>query len=173
MTAEEQGLVSSISDPLRSRQLEDVAKMRASLLSCNDDPASAKSAIQNLTTLRIYHELTRIVKFTEMMDKIEEKMYDALDASIDNMSSSPSSAMMLLTIQEKLLKNMKASYELIQPYLDMQEFNVLDVVTLAAEEPTSKLIMTAEARDKLRANAQAVLSALEHNTEIGEVDQDE
>ena len=40
----------SILDPLYQKQKEGVAKMRASLLACTEDPTMAKAAIQNIST---------------------------------------------------------------------------------------------------------------------------
>jgi hypothetical protein len=72
-----------ITNPIVQRQKEDVAKMRASLLSCNDESGIPVSrALQDITIMRIYHQLTRIIRFTEMMDKIEDRLYEAIDYQI-------------------------------------------------------------------------------------------
>ena len=67
------GSIQSI-DPLISKQKEDVAKMRASLLCCNDDPYAATQAMKSITVLRVYHQMSRIIRYLEMMDKIEDKL---------------------------------------------------------------------------------------------------
>ena len=63
-------------DPLSAKQREDVAKMRASLLACTDE--TMPITIQQVTVRSLIHQLTRIVKYTELMDKIEDSLYTAI-----------------------------------------------------------------------------------------------
>lgn len=150
-----------ISDPLIQKQKEDVARMRASLLSCSTDPSNATTAMKNITVLRVYHQVSRIIKYLEMMDKIEEKLYESIDASLDRMdSASPTTWMTLLNIQEKLQKNMLESHKLLQPYLNIEEFKIVDVVDKSQSDPQDQILDKAS-RDKLRMSAQLVLDAID------------
>ena len=154
-------------DPLRKRQNEDVAKMRASLLSCSDDLATSKVAIQKITLHRVYHQLARIIKFTEMMDKVEDKLYEAMDSALDRMDpENMTTWMVLLNMQERLQTNMINSHRLLAPYLDMEQFNLdsMDVVDAEVIDPTA-LTLNRDSRDKLRTSAQAVLELISRTEE--------
>lgn len=151
----------SILDPLYQKQKEGVAKMRTSLMACSDDPVTTKQAINNITTLRIYHQIARIIKYLELMDKLEDKLYASIDATIDNANeSSPSTWMMLLNVQERLQKTMIESHKLLQPYLDIQEFGIVDLTAQSVDESSQSNILDADSRDRIRSNAQAALLAL-------------
>lgn len=150
-------------DPLYQKQKEGVAKMRASLLACSDDPTIAKQAITNITVLRIYHQIARIIKYTEMCDKIEQKIYESLDKTIEN--SNPNSAstwMILLDAQERLQKLLIESHKMLQPYLELQNQAISDLTQQIDESANSPVSvgLDAQSRDKLRVSAQAVLLQL-------------
>ena len=153
-----------LENPIVSRQKEDVAKMRASLLSCTDDSGmSTTRAIQNITVMRVYHQLTRIIRYTELMDKLEDKLYSAIEQHIDESENDVSTIMFLLGVQEKLQKAMIESQKLLQPYMDIQNFAVVDLVDVGSsstDSPITAKLMTSESRDKVRYKAQAVLDAL-------------
>lgn len=155
-----------LTDPLYSRQKEDVAKMRASLLSFDGkDPMSAKLALQNITVMRVYHQLSRIIRYTEMMDKIEDKLYESIDRSLETMdSANPSTWLALLGVQEKLQKAMIESHKLLEPYLKMDLFSNIEILEPEPQESFAAMIINQESRDKLRNSAQAVLAAL--NVEV-------
>ena len=148
-------------DPIYAKQKEGVANMRASLLACNPrDLVSTKIAIQNVTVMRLYHQINRIIKYTEMMDKIEAKLYESIDNTLENMnSSSPSTWLTLLNIQERLQDSMIKSHKLLEPYLNL-ELPVVEVPQPSPEDSFASMIMDQDARDKLRNSAQAVLAAL-------------
>lgn len=150
-------------DPIYQQQKEGVSKMRTSLLACTSNPSLAKTAINQVTVLRIYHQIARIIKYLEMMDKLEEKMYEAIDHTIDNANTnSPSGWMMLMGIQERLQKTMIESHKLLQPYMELKDLNIMDLMEAQQNDESSptKIILDAESRDKLRNNAQAVLLEL-------------
>lgn len=155
-----------ITNPLITRQKEDVAKMRASLLSCSEDTGiTVSNVMQHLTVMRVYHQLTRIVRYTEMMDKIEDKLYAAIEFQLeDSLTSEPETMVKLLALQERLQKSMIESQKLLEPYLSMDLFNVVDLapsaVTDSSDNPITKQLMTSESRDKVRATAQNVLNML-------------
>ena len=144
------------------KQIEDVADMRSSLLSFNrNDPNSARKAIQNITILRVYHQLSRIVRYTEAMDKLEDKMYQAMDSALDNMDvDDPLTWRTLVTMQSKLQENMIQSHKLLEPYLN---FEALSFVDARGEETqnTTYSVLSQDSREKLRNSAQEVLRALE------------
>ena len=151
-----------ILDPLYMKQQQDVAAMRASLLAFNSgDPTSARLAIQKITAMRFYHQLSRIIRYTDMMDKIEAKLYESIDRSLERMNSdSPATWMQLLTIQERLQKSMIESQKLLQPYLDLESLSFVEVPQVAQEVSFGAMIMEQESRDRLRQSAQAVLAAI-------------
>ena len=103
-----------IENPIVAKQKEDVAKMRTSLLSCSkENGVSTMRAIQDITVMRVYHQLTRIIRYTEMMDKLEDKMYAALDYQIDNADiTSVSTLESLMNIQTQLQRSMIESHNL-------------------------------------------------------------
>lgn len=161
----ERSLTTLSLDPLRRRQNEDVAKMRASLLACSDDLSKSKKAIQDITLSRVYHQLARIIRFTEMMDKVEDKLYEAMDAAIDKMDpDNMTTWMVLLNMQERLQTNMINSHKLLAPYLDTEQFNIdsMDVVDENVIDPTT-LSLNRDSRDKLRQSAQKVLELISDN----------
>lgn len=152
-----------VSDPLYSKQREDVAKMRTSLLACSDDPLTSTKALTNITVLRVYHQVSRIIRYLEMMDKIEDKLYESLDYRIDHMDiENPTTWMMLLTVQEKLQKNLIESHRLLQPYLNVEEFSLQSLMptTSSPVESGAAAVLPKSSRDKLRQSAQQVLAAL-------------
>lgn len=151
-----------ILDPLYMKQQQDVAAMRASLLAFNSgDPGSARLAIQKITAMRFYHQLSRIIRYTDMMDKIEAKLYESIDRSLERMNSdSPATWMSLLQIQERLQKSMIESQKLLQPYLDLESLSFVEVPQAAQEVSFGAMLMEQESRDRLRTSAQAVLAAI-------------
>jgi len=166
-----------IPDALYSKQREDVAKMRASLLACSDDPVTSTRALQNITVLRIYHQVSRIIRYLEMMDKIEDKLYESIDYRLDSMNTeSPTAWMTLLSIQEKLQENMISSHKLLQPYLNVEEFSLqslMPVSSSSAVETGDTAILSKSSRDKLRQSAQQVLAALNDADKDDSVQSDE
>lgn len=150
-------------DSLRNFQREGVSRMRTSLLSCSvENPSSTKQAINQITVLRIYHQITRIIKYLDLMDKLEEKLYDSIEHTIDNSDeANPATWMMLIKIQERMQQLMIDSHKLLQPYLDLDSLSITELMPAQSDtETTNTLVMTAESRERLRNNAQAVLLSL-------------
>lgn len=147
-------------DPLIAKQKEDASRMRASLLSCNDDVKTTKQALRNISVLRFYHQMARVIRYTEMMDKLENKMYESLDCSLDDMDNSLETSINLIAIQEKLMKNMEISEKMLQPYLTGDMFESLMETQEVFEEVKSESSLDKESRDKLRNAAQAVLTLI-------------
>ena len=145
-------------DPLYMKQKEDVSRMRTSLLACNGNPELAQTAMKSIAVLRVYHQLTRIIRYTELMDKLEAKLYESLDFQIDHMGTdSASTWITLLNIQERLQKNMIESAKLLQPYMDIAEFTAIDV---SQDEPTHTISLDEKSRERLRDSARQVLKEL-------------
>lgn len=155
-----EGSAITSADPLYAKQRADVAQMRTSILACTDNPDLAKTALQNITVLRVYHQVSRIIKYLEMMDKIEAKLYDTIDRQLDKMSpDSPATMMMLLETQERLQRLMIDSQKLLQPYLDITDYvNIQPAQTV--QDNNISATFDSKSREKLRTSAQAVLLEL-------------
>lgn len=159
--------LSSISNPLLRKQHEDVAKMRTSLLCCPDDPYSARRTMKHITVMRVYHQVSRIIQYLDTMDRLEEKLYESVNKTIDKIDTDNSCAWVtLVTMQEKLMKNMIESHKLLEPYLNMPDL-FIDEVESIQTAPDGTSILSKSSRDKLRTSAQQVLAIL------GPVDADE
>ena len=148
-------------DPLSAKQREDVAKMRASLLACTDE--TMPITIQQVTVRSLIHQLTRIVKYTELMDKIEDSLYTAIGDTLDSLSTTKGIGVIntLLTLQERLQDSMIASNRIMEPYLKM--FNSLDI---PAPPIDPDIEYDRATRDRLRSTAQQVLAQLENGGDI-------
>ena len=144
-------------------QMNDVSNMRSALLSFpKTDSQAAIKAIHNVTLLRVYHQVERIVRYTEMCDKIEDRMYQSINAKLDNTSADDESLWYsLLAIQDKLQKIMIESHKLLEPYLNIEQLQALEVPQKAdpADSFTS-MILDQESREKVRTSAQQVLAAI-------------
>ena len=156
---------STIISNLRNSQREDVHRMCTSLLSCSvEQPANVKSAINQITILRIHHQITRIIRYLDLMDKLEEKLYSCIENSLDSidpLDSTNNNWTMLLHVQEKLQKQMIESHKLLQPYLDLGEFSITDLLPVSdSADSTDSILLSPESREKLRNSAQAALIAL-------------
>lgn len=154
--------------PIAKQQKMLVDSMRTFLLQFSSDtPNAARVAIANITVLRLFHQIQRIVRYTEMMDKLEDKLYASLDAAIDRVDEKSSSSwMMLLSIQEKLQKNMIESHKLLEPYIakDMDKlYSVADTANIQDRQIHDDIILDRPSRDKLRASAGEILALLEEN----------
>lgn len=151
-------------DPLYEKQKEDVARMRSSLLSCSADPSLAKVAMQNVAILRLYHQVARIIRYLDLMDRLEDKLYSSIEYTVDKMNAeSQSTWMMLLSIQEKLQKNMIESQKLLAPVqdlIDAANAELFSVVESSTPAVPGTLTLDASTREKLRLSAQTVIRQL-------------
>ena len=161
------GLASQDSfDPIDSLKRESIERMRTALLSASlDDPLSAISAMRQVTLLRMYHQVSRIVQYLDIMDKLESKLYEKIDSSLYDLDMSDDSNFAtitkLLAIQEKLQKSIVESNKLLAPYLDMEQypaFNAIEASTTTI--PANILELPATQRDALRENAGAIITEL-------------
>jgi len=148
-------------DPLLQKQKSDVAKMRTALLSCSADPNNASVALQNITVLRIYHQVARIIRYLDMMDKLELKLYSSIEARMDRMRDEDMTTLMtLLNLQTQLQKNMIDSQKLLEPY--MQVADVVQNMQLkdAGSDNPMSAILDKDSRDNVRLAAQNILAEL-------------
>jgi len=155
--------VTSDSLDLYASQIEDVSSMRDCLLAIDKaDPGSARRALHNITVLRVYHQLARIVRYTELMDKLEDKMYNSIELTLQNMDEMDDSTWRsLVVLQEKLQASMIESHKLLQPYLNMEQLAVLEAPP--KEDPGQSftaMILDKESREKLRTSAHQLLDML-------------
>ena len=160
-TLSEENTDLSSADPLLKEQKLQVDQMRSTLLSFNKaDPNSAKRAMQNITVLRIYHQVTRIIKFTEMMDLLEDKLYTSMIENMTEMDTSdPMTMMSLLKVQEQRQNTVIQSQLLIKPYLDMDIESIAPPPELE-ETSFGAAIISQESRNNIRTGAQALLTEL-------------
>ncbi len=156
--------VSTTLTDIYAQQYTNVAKMRAQLTAFNgDDPSAAKKAISNITVLRVYHQIARIIRYTEMMDNIEDKIYSAIDNSLADLDDfDPSTWVKLVALQEKLQRCMIESHKLLEPYLSNELFESIQLEEKKPDESFATLMLDAGSRQKIRDSASAVLAALDN-----------
>lgn len=152
---------------LYKQQEQDVKGMRSALLGCNrKDAKSVKSAMRNILVMRVYHQLARIIRFTEEMDKIEDKMYKELDRQLlDPDFTGTESLVLLIGIQERLQKVMVDSQKLLDPYLDMNELMMIEAeVEEEQDDSFGSKILSQTSRQNIREGARRILSILDSPT---------
>lgn len=166
-----------LSKALFDKQKEQTRNMRSSMLACDEqDPFSVKSTMQKILVMRIYHQITRIIRYTEEMDKIEQKLYRVIDATLDVMDDSYidentfSCLNQLMAMQQKLQQSMIDSQKLLDPYLNMDTLSYIEV---PIEEPKkgdsiNGHILDQDSRQRLREGAQAALHAIESESKNAE-----
>lgn len=149
-------------DSLYAKQKEGVANMRASLLACADNPTLAADSIKRITNLRIYHQISRIIRYLELMDKLEDKLYQSIDANIETADIyNDATIPKLMAIQTQLQKTMIQSHQLLQPYLELQDFNIQEFAESVNTKSTVDVTLDASSREKIRNGAQALLKELD------------
>ena len=155
-----------IIDAITAKQKSLTDEMRSALLSCSfGDIASTKSAMQYVVTRKIIHQVERLIKFTELMDRLEDKLYDSIDQNLAEMDEcDPNTMMLLLKVQSQLQDNMIESHKLLQPYLDFD----ISIYTQPQTEDTQNSFMAniipQSARNNIRIGAQALLTELKKHT---------
>ena len=153
-------------DPLTAKQKSHTDEMRSALLACNfGDITSTKSALQYITLRRILHQVERIIKYTELMDRLEDKLYDSIDQNLAQMDEFDSDTMMLLLkVQSQLQTSMIESQKLLQPYLEMD----ITVYAQPQSDDTQNSFMAniipQASRNTIRNGAQALLTELTKQT---------
>ena len=152
----------SLVDPLIFEQKEQANLMRKSLLTCRTGTISnAKVALQNIAVLQIYHEVARIIRFIEVMDRLEDKIYDSIDMNISGMESAdPATMLMLVKVQGDLYKTMAMSQELLKPYMNIDLEAIAPMKDVNEDIPFGVAIIPKESRTAIRNGAQALLTEL-------------
>ena len=152
----------SLVDPLLREQQAQATQMRDALLSCKkNDITSAKIALQNIAVLQVYHQVARIIRYTEVMDRLEDKLYASIDANLAQMDEfDPATMMMLVKIQGDLQKSMVMSQELLKPYLDIDLASIAPPTEVNEETSFGAAIIPKESRNIIRNGAQALLTEL-------------
>lgn len=146
-----------------TEQMNDVSNMRASLLSIDkSDPLAATKAIKNVTLLRVYHQVESIVRYTEMMDKIQDRIYQSIDAKLDNADPDDDSLWItLVPLAERMQRTMIDSHKLLEPYLNVDQLASFEIPE--QQDPNNSfttMILDQESREKVRTSAQEVLAAI-------------
>lgn len=152
-------------NPLLREQVEQAAQMRDALLVCRkSDIHTAKGALQNIAVLQVYHQVARIIRFTEMMDRLEDKLYSSIDANLAQMDDfDPATMMMLVKVQGDLQKSMVLSQEMLKPYMDIDIESLAPVKDITEESSFGAALIPKESRNAIRSGAQALLTELTKN----------
>lgn len=183
-TFEESGTDSSIEntdtlvDPLLKEQKQQAEQMRSALLNCKkNDITSAKVALQNIAVLQVYHQVSRVIRYTEMMDRLEDKLYDSIDMNLAEMDEcDPNTMLVLLKVQSQLQESMVMSQKLLEPYMNIDLEAIAPPVDITEETSFGAAIIPKESRNVIRNGAQALLTELRNaenpspNTEATEKD---
>lgn len=152
-------------DPINSVKRESIDRMRTALISASlDDPLSASTAIRQVTIMRVYHQVCRIIQYLDLMDKLESKLYDSIEVELLNLDISDSNfsnITKLLAIQEKLQKSIVESNKLLAPYLDMEQYPAFTAIEASTPVSAQILDIPSTQRSILRENAGAILSELQ------------
>ena len=152
----------SLVNPLLREQTEQAAQMRDALLTCrNSDITSAKVALQNIAVLQIYHQVARIIRYIEVMDRLEDKLYASIDANLSQMDEfDPATMMMLVKVQCDLQKSMVLSQDMLKPYMSIDLESIAPMKDITDESSFGASILPKESRNAIRSGAQALLTEL-------------
>lgn len=146
-----------------SAQCADIQQMQQEILAFNkNDPSATRKAIQNITILRVGHQLKRIIRLLELLDKLEDRIYQSIDAKLDNSDPDDDSMWFtLIPIQERLVKSMVESHKILEPYLKIEQLAALEVPQQS--DPTQSfttMIMEQESRERIRTGVQSLLNVI-------------
>lgn len=164
-TVEESGQLDTTDtfvDPLLKEQKQQAAQMRDALLTCKkNDITSAKVALQNIAVLQVYHQVSRIIRYTEMMDRLEDKLYDSIDMNLAEMDEAdPNTMLVLLKVQSQLQESMVLSQKLLEPYMNINLEEIAPPRDITEETSFGAAIIPKESRNVIRNGAQALLTEL-------------
>jgi len=149
-------------DPLLKEQKQQAEQMRSALLNCKkNDITSAKVALQNIAVLQVYHQVAKIIRYTEMMDRIEDKLYDSIDMNLSGLDSAdPATMLLLLKVQSQLQESMVLSQKLLEPYMNIDLAAIAPPVEINENTSFGAAIIPKESRNVIRNGAQALLTEL-------------
>lgn len=160
------GISQNSSDSLNALKRESIERMKLAMLSADlDNPMSASTAIKQVTILRVYHQVSRIIQYLDLMDKLEDKLYRSVEQELTELDLSDASNFQnltkLLAIQEKLQKSVIESHKLLQPYLEVEQYPAFDVIEAKAQDLSEdEKLIPSEDRNRLRDNASEILKEL-------------
>ena len=156
-------------NPLLREQVEQAAQMRDALLICRtSDIVTAKGALQNIAVLQVYHQVARIIRYTEVMDRLEDKLYASIDANLSQMDEfDPATMMMLVKVQCDLQKSMVLSQEMLKPYMDIDLESLAPMKDISGDDTFGAAILPKESRTAIRNGAQALLTELRKSGQTG------
>lgn len=166
---ESESTVSTLDDdlvnPLLREQQAQAAQMRDALLTCKkNDITSAKVALQNIAVLHVYHQVARIIRVLEVLDRLEDKLYASIDANLAQMDDfDPNTMISLVKMQGELIKNVTLSQNLLQPYTSIDLDAIAPPRDINEETSFSAAILPKESRNAIRNGAQALLTELRKN----------
>ena len=148
-------------EALTAQQQSDVSAMRSALLNCDrGNAASVSFALQTIFSMRVFHQLSKLIRYTEQMDKIEKKMYESMDRFMDNLDETDTSAwLVLINAQDQLQKIMMNSQKLLEPYSNVS----LYVPEQPVEDSFGNGLLDQNERKKLRDSAQLILDTLKES----------
>lgn len=150
-------------DPLSNLKRESIDRMKMALLSSSlDDPLSVVSAVKGVTVMRVYHQVVRIVQYLDLMDRLEAKLYYAIDRELEN--DQPDDYLTisrLLKIQEQIQKSIIESNKLLAPYLEMEQYQTFNEIEEVTPVSDDILELDSTKRNLLRENAGQILSDLQ------------
>ena len=156
--------VDSDPSPLQKSMHESTERMQTALLSASmDSPNEVVTAMRQVSLLRAHHQVMRIVQFLQLMDKLEAKMYEAIELDMATMDLTDSQSWKtLLTLQTKLQENIVNSNKLLMPFLEMGKYPIFNEMATAADSEVDIVIDLPPAkRNQLRENAESILAELE------------
>lgn len=150
-------------DVLAAQQQSDISAMRSALLNCDrGDVASVSFALQTIFSMRVFHQLSKIIRYTEQMDKIEQKMYESMNRYMDNIDETDTSSwLVLINAQEQLQRLMMNSQKLLEPYSNVS----LYVPEQPVGDSFGNGLLDQTERKKLRESAQLILDTLKESEE--------
>ena len=161
-------------DSLYIRQQRDVSQMRNVLLSCDSKNIhSVKTTIQNILVMQLTRNMSRIVKYSEVMDRLEDKLYASVDYTISSVDETdPDTLGKLLQMQKFLVTNMNESQKLLEPYLN-GKYNLDPIFTEVVDdavntESLGSELIDKDARERIRNSAQAVLNIIQNPLDTAE-----
>lgn len=149
-------------DPLLKEQKAQAEQMRSALLTCKkNDITSAKIALQNIAVLQVYHQVAKMIRYTEMMDRIEDKLYDSIDMNLAEMDEcDPQTMLLLLKVQSQLQESMVLSQKLLEPYMNINLEDIAPPTDINETNSFGAAIIPKESRNAIRNGAQALLTEL-------------
>jgi len=149
---------SQSSSDLDSLRHESIERMKLALLSASlDNPTSAASAIRQVTIMRVYHQVTRIVEYLDLIYRSIRLEMNDIGADESNLKTITK----LLTIQEKLQKSIIESNKLLQPFVESDNMPMFNEIEANAEVLSDdEKLLPSEDRSKLRENANEILKEL-------------